>query len=139
MELIGRILEGLDCLQETLRTENGCPVLGLSDCSSTLLGILMRERFKWEGEVAPLKPPYNGYTVDMMEYLVDRFSRPQPLQPIYYSSGRSSSGKIGLYHRRDTCTIQGRMQKLMKGIKNDIEWFRPSRIPGWGLRQEEND
>ncbi|KAG4265032.1 hypothetical protein FPRO04_00685 [Fusarium proliferatum] len=138
-ELIGRILLGLDCLQETLRTENGCPGLGLSDCSSTLLGILMRERFRWEDEGAPLKPPYNGYTVAMIKFLVDGFPRPKPLQPIYYNSGSSSSGKLGLYHRRGMCTIQGRMQTLMNEINNDIKGFGPSRIPGWGLRQKDNN
>ncbi|KAG4293727.1 hypothetical protein FPRO06_00312 [Fusarium proliferatum] len=138
-ELIGRILKGLDCLQETLRTENGCPGLGLSDCSSTLLGILMRERFRWEDEGAPLELPYNGYTVVMIEFLIDGFPRPKPSQPIYYSSGSSSSEQLGIHHRRGMCTIQGRMQKLMKGINNDIEGFRPSRIPGWGLRQKDNN
>ncbi|KAF5557800.1 hypothetical protein FMEXI_538 [Fusarium mexicanum] len=129
-ELIGRILGGLDCLQETLRTEKGCPVLGLPDCSSTLLGILMRERFRWEDEGAPLKPPYNGYTVVTMKFLVDKFPRPKPLPPMHDNSISNISGDLDVYHQRCTCTIQGRMQKLMQEIKNDIETFRPSRIRG---------
>ncbi|KAF4956615.1 hypothetical protein FGADI_3767 [Fusarium gaditjirri] len=138
-ELIGRVLEGLDILQETLRTENECPGLGLSDCSSTLLGTLMRERFRWEDKGAPLEPPYDGYSVVTMRALVDRFPHPKPLQPNYDNSGRNSSGDLDVYHRRCRCTIQGRIQKLMNGINNDIMGFRPSRIQGWGLRQKEND
>ncbi|EXA51565.1 hypothetical protein FOQG_03548 [Fusarium oxysporum f. sp. raphani 54005] len=138
-ELIRRVLEGLDILQETLRTEEECPGLGLSDCSSMLLGTLMRERFRWEDELTPLEPPYDGYSVVTMRALVDGFPRPKPLQPNYDNSGRSSSGELDVYHRRCMCTIQGRIQKLMKGINNDIKGFRPSRIQGWGLRQKEND
>ncbi|KAF5604848.1 hypothetical protein FPCIR_701 [Fusarium pseudocircinatum] len=138
-ELIGRILEGLDILQETLRTENECPGLGLSDCSSTLLGMLMRERFRWEEQYDPLEPPYNGYNIVTVRALVDGFPRPKPLQPKYDNSGSSSSGELDVFHRRCMCTIQGRMQKLMKGVTNDIKAFRPSRIQGWGMRQKEND
>ncbi|KAF5609056.1 uncharacterized protein FSUBG_4211 [Fusarium subglutinans] len=138
-ELIGRILDGLDILQETLRTENECPGLGLSDCSSTLLGMLMRETFRWEEQYEPLEPPYDGYNIVTMRALVDGFPRPKPLQPKYDNSGSSSSGELDVFHRRCMCTIQGRMQKLMKGVNNDIKAFRPSRIQGWGLRQKEGD
>lgn len=99
----------------------------------------MRERFRWEDLYLPLEPPYDGYNIVTVRALVDGFPRPKPLQPKYDNSGISSSGELDVFHRRCMCTIQGRMQKLMKGVTNDIKAFRPSRIQGWGLRQKEND
>ncbi|KAF5971424.1 hypothetical protein FBULB1_9228 [Fusarium bulbicola] len=97
------------------------------------------ETFRWEEQYEPLEPPYDGYNIVTMRALVDGFPRPKPLQPKYDNSGSSSSGELDVFHRRCMCTIQGRMQKLMKGVNNDIKAFRPSRIQGWGLRQKEGD
>ncbi|KAF4967787.1 hypothetical protein FSARC_4720 [Fusarium sarcochroum] len=63
-EFIGRILAGLDDLNEILSTETGCVEQNSSDCSTLALGSLMRLRRKIDSLDPPAISPFDEYTVD---------------------------------------------------------------------------
>ncbi|KAF5571551.1 hypothetical protein FPHYL_298 [Fusarium phyllophilum] len=138
-ELIGRVLKGLDDLLESLRTEGECPLLGSSDCSSTLLDTLMREGFRWQNDYGPLTAPYCGHSVNTMLGFIEGIPQPNPFRPRYNNSGRGRSSEVNASQWQCPCTIQGRMQALVGEVIFDNMSFELSEIQGWGLRQKKND
>ncbi|KAF9779379.1 hypothetical protein IL306_001924 [Fusarium sp. DS 682] len=56
--LINRVLEALDSLQEEIMEEKGCVKEQNSDCTAMMLGILMREKRHFEHFVPPLVAPF---------------------------------------------------------------------------------
>ncbi|KAF4338701.1 hypothetical protein FBEOM_7407 [Fusarium beomiforme] len=77
--LIDRVLEALDSLQEEMLEEKGCVEESDSDCTALMLGILMRKRHELEHWDPPLVAPFcEGYSIANVLMMVDDIDMPEP-------------------------------------------------------------
>ncbi|KAM0551759.1 hypothetical protein ACHAPJ_008327 [Fusarium lateritium] len=102
-EVIDRILAGLDDLAEKLMNSEGCG----HECSSMMLGALMRERKKMNQLDLPLTSPFTGYSVTHVQAMVKGFRSTKWSTP---------EQRDGVEHQ---CTIQKKMQHLFYSDSDD--------------------
>ncbi|KAM0551758.1 hypothetical protein ACHAPJ_008326 [Fusarium lateritium] len=127
IELIGKILAGLDELQETLSLEIGCPESVSAACSSLTLGALVRGKHEIGDRNSELASPYNGHSITSIINMISDFS--QPFEPhCQWKAGKRPAGanSVPFYCKGEEsgkCTVLGRMQPVIEKIQKEMKGF----------------
>ncbi|KAF5720456.1 hypothetical protein FMUND_4278 [Fusarium mundagurra] len=114
--LINRVLVAIGSLHETLITEEGCESENDSDCTAIMLGVLVKEMRDMACLDPPLDASFDGRSLDEMVSMVDKFRI--PMSPHKLDEFPFEEEEDGSYH---PCTIQGRLDPVIKEIKEAIE------------------
>ncbi|KAH7248242.1 hypothetical protein B0J15DRAFT_400997 [Fusarium solani] len=109
---LAQIFSKLYELLNTLCQESECSY----ECSSILLGSLMKELDK-RGILKPqIKKPFEGYNIASAVKMIDTFA-----SPTWYSRAeRSNSGYYHSYNSVHTCSISGKMRPTVDRVKSKV-------------------
>ncbi|KAF5604846.1 hypothetical protein FPCIR_699 [Fusarium pseudocircinatum] len=119
--MIKKALEALEFLQEQLTEEGGCESRHDPDCTSIILGTLIREKRRLARFNPPLVAPYDGHSLGWTLRRIECFDLPSNPHSDDSYLDTIESNDDGDYH---PCTIQARLKPSFNEIHLAVQSIR---------------
>ncbi|KAK2936938.1 hypothetical protein FoTM2_000154 [Fusarium oxysporum f. sp. vasinfectum] len=117
--LINTVSEALDSLEQHMIDEDGCDYFKDPDCTTIVLGILVRERHMITNLDPPLVAPFDGCSLHKILRRISRFRT-----PMLPHNDLDQPYKKDDDEEEHPCTIQGRLMPVLKEIEKAIDGVR---------------